>query len=823
VATVLIVDDHPDNRDLLVTILGYRGHTMLQACDGAEALRTAQAERPDLIVTDLVMPVMDGYELVRELRRDPALAATRVIFYTANYLIDEVRPVAAALGVSHILAKPAEPGSLMATTEEVLAAASPAVELPPAEQIDREHLRVVSAKLAAKITDLQAAEESLRQSEARFRSLAESSPVGIFSLDRAGQVTYCNPRLLEICGLPGDPAGPPPSPDLLHDDDRAGVLGKLTAAIEATIPYRERVRIIRPSGEPRWADVHASPVREGSDEVTYVGTVEDVTDALAAQRQREELQARLRAQEAEARFRGLLEAAPDAVVCVGRDGLIALVNAQAERLFGYGREELTGQRVEILVPDAARASHPALRAGYMADPRPRPMSEGLELTARRRDGRSFPAEISLSTSGADDELLIMAAVRDVTEQIDIRAERERLRTEAERERLQNQLNQAQRLESLGELAGGVAHDFNNLLAVIANYAAFVAAELAGKEPQDDWRSMREDVQQIELAAARAAALTHQLLAFARREVIRPLALNLNEVIVDIDQLLARTLGEHIELKTNLAAELCPVLADPGQIEQVLVNLAVNARDAMPTGGSLTIRTAIADINGDHAAGQIGLDAGRYASLEISDTGTGMSQDVIDRAFEPFFTTKPKGAGTGLGLATIYGIVAQASGHIHIESEPGDGTTFAILLPAAGQPAEQAPRPQEAPRGSTGQTVLVVEDESALREVTRRILARNGYDVITAVDGNDALQIAASHTGEIDLLLTDVVMPHMLGREVGERIGVLHPAAKVLFMSGYTAGSLDTQGVLESDVDLIEKPFTEASLIAKVSEVMSAAI
>jgi two-component system, cell cycle sensor histidine kinase and response regulator CckA len=525
-------------------------------------------------------------------------------------------------------------------------------------------------------------------------------------------------------------------------------------------------------------------------------------------------------QRADARFRGLLEAAPDAMVCVDADGRIVLVNAQTERLFGYGREELTGQLVEMLVPEAIRAGHPARRAAYMADPRPRQMGEGIELAGRRRDGSTFPAEISLSAIDAGDSILVMAAVRDVRERLELQAERERLKTQAERDRLERQLHQSQRLESLGQLAGGVAHDFNNLLAVISNYAAFVAEEIDSKTPQQEWQAVREDIQQIQQAAERAAGLTHQLLAFARRDVIQPRALDLNRVIEGVEQLLVRTLGEHVELSTGLAAGLQPVLADPGQIEQVLINLAVNARDAMPAGGKLIVATASTSIDEDHAASRFGLSAGPYVSLKVSDTGTGMPQDVIDRAFEPFFTTKAKGEGTGLGLATVYGIVTQLGGYVQIYSEPGLGTTFTILLPETSRPAERPSALPGAALGGSGETVLVVEDEAAMREVTRRVLTRNGFQVITAVNGLDAIEVAAGHPDDIDILVTDVVMPQMLGKEAADRIRALYPAVKVLFMSGYTQGVLDTQGILETGINLIEKPFTERSLLAKLHEIMT---
>ena len=384
---------------------------------------------------------------------------------------------------------------------------------------------------------------------------------------------------------------------------------------------------------------------------------------------------------------GLMEAAPDAVVSVDAGGRIVLVNAQTERLFGYRRDELVGQPVEILVPDAIKAMHPAHRAGYVADPQPRQMGAGIELAGRRRDGSTFPAEISLSAIDTGEGILVSAAIRDVTERLELQAERERLKAQTERDRLERQLHQSQRLESLGQLAGGVAHDFNNLLAVISNYAAFAAEEVA-KAPQEEWQSVREDIQEIQRAAERAAGLTRQLLAFARRDVIQPRALSLNDVIEDVEQLLIRTLGEHVELSTDLAAGLGRVLADPGQIEQVLVNLAVNARDAMPAGGKLIVATAGTGIDADHAASRVGLGPGRYVSLKVSDTGTGMPPEVIERAFEPFFTTKAKGEGTGLGLATVYGIVTQVGGYVQIYSEPGLGTTFTILLPETSQVGQE---------------------------------------------------------------------------------------------------------------------------------------
>jgi signal transduction histidine kinase/CheY-like chemotaxis protein len=401
--------------------------------------------------------------------------------------------------------------------------------------------------------------------------------------------------------------------------------------------------------------------------------------------------------------------------------------------------------------------------------------------------------------------------------------RERRQSLERKDRQQAQLLQAQRLESLGQLAGGVAHDFNNLLAVILSYASFISEELAapyGSDWPEHREAARNDLQQITLAAERAASLTRQLLTFARREVVRPQVLNLDDVITEVQELLHRTLGEHIELISAPAGDLWPVLADPGQLEQVLVNLAVNARDAMPGGGTLTIDTSNITVDADAVAGGSRAPQGKNVRLRISDTGVGIPADVLEHVFEPFFTTKQDGSGTGLGLATVYGILAQAEGQIQIFSEPGTGTTFTITLPVT----EQALVPLTAPvlyqRVPKGETVLVVEDEEALRLVTQRIFARNGYRVITAADGPAALDIARAHPGEIHLLVTDVVMPRMLGKEVAERMLAIKPGIKVLFMSGYARPVLASQGSLEPNVALVEKPFSESELLSQAGQVLN---
>jgi PAS domain S-box-containing protein len=678
VATVLVVDDHPVNRNLVVTLLGYRGHTVLEASDGAEALMIAQSRRIDLVITDLVMPVMDGYELVRELRSDRHLAETKVIFYTANYLRDEVLPMAAALGVRHIVLKPSDPQSLLATVDEALAEVSLAPEPAPPEIVHREHLRAVSAKLTEKVRELEATQESLEESEARFRSLTESSPVGIFSLDQAGQVTYSNPRLREICGTPDAPVDGVTWIDLLHEDDRDRVLAGLAAAAEARAPYRDRVRIMRPVSGMCWAEVQATPVLDDTNHVVHVGTVEDITAQIETQRQRDELHVQMRTSE--------------------------------------------------------------------------------------------------------------------------------------------------RLESLGQLAAGVAHDFNNLLGAMLGYADFVSAGIdeltvASSDPPLPLIQMHEDIIALRTTALRAADLTRQLLIFGRREIVHPVILDVNELARGAEMLLARTIGEHIDFRSVLAPNLRPVSADRGHLEQVIVNLAVNARGAIAETGSIVITTDNVEVDERTAARHPAAAPGHYTRFTVSDDGAGMTPDTLSRAFEPFFTTKPPGKGTGLGLATVHGIVSQFGGFVGIESEPGVGTSVRVYLPSVdGVPARAAPA-IEAPPDGCGESVLVVEDNDRLRAVTTRILAQGGYSVVTARDGRDALTVLADRTTKIDLLLTDVVMPDISGREVVQQAAQLRPSVPVLMMSGYAGELIGPDARIEEGVDLIEKPFTKTLLLSRVADAL----
>jgi PAS domain S-box-containing protein len=571
---------------------------------------------------------------------------------------------------------------------------------------------------------------------------------------------------------------------------------------------------------------------------------------------------------------GMLDASPDAMLAFDDAGLIVLANAQSERLFGYRQQELIGRPVELLVsiadpkfrPTATGLQMPGRRhdgsefsasisvstiatdAGLLISATIRDATERNEVAAElvrvKTEAERVRLEVEadrITAAGEKREAervrLKAAGEKTVAEEVRLEAEVERVKAAgektvaegvrleavAEHQRLEAQLHQSQRMESLGQLAGGVAHDFNNLLAVILNYASFVAEELssgAATPGGQHWKGPLGDVEQIQLAAERAALLTHQLLSFARREVVQARPLSLNSAIERMEQILRRTIGEQIELVINLEEDLPMVVADPGQIEQIVLNLAINARDAMPGGGVLTIDTSVRDISA--ADSFAGLPAGSYVCCRVGDTGVGMSEEVRDHAFEPFFTTKPRGQGSGLGLATVYGIVSQSGGFTKIYSDEGVGTSLTILLPAATRDGEPHARGDLksglAPRSVT-ETILLVDDEEALREVTRRILTRNDYLVLTAANGPQAIEVAASHDGPIDLLLTDVIMPTMQGPTVANEVRKLRPRIRVLFMSGHAQPVLEAEAVLGTEFLLLEKPFNQTMLLENLRKVL----
>ena len=490
--------------------------------------------------------------------------------------------------------------------------------------------------------------------------------------------------------------------------------------------------------------------------------------------------------ESEQRFRAMTESAVDAVVTADSRGNVVSWNRGARTIFGYAPDEVVGTPLERLIPVRSRTIEETGAAPGLS-----------ERYGLRRDGQEFPIEVSLASWETRQGAFVTAIIRDVSE----------------RRQLEAQFRQAQKMESVGRLAGGVAHDFNNLLTVIGGQAALVRMRSAPDHP------MRERIIVIEDAAARAAELTRQLLAFSRKQVLEPKILDLNVVVTQVAPMLRRLIGEDVELVVRPAPELGRVEADPGQITQIIVNLVVNARDAIPHGGRVTIETNDVDLDEAFTHRRAEMRPGPHVLLAVSDNGVGMDEEVRSHIFEPFFTTKDVGKGTGLGLATVYGIVKQSNGSIDVYSEPGRGTTFKIYLPRVERAAESVATEEPAVDGRGSETILLVEDDEQVRALACEILKVHGYTVLEARHGVDALDITHRYHGVIHLLVTDVVMPEMGGRELASRLRPERPQMKILYMSGHTADAIAHHGALAEDEAFASKPIMPKRLLAKVRETL----
>jgi hypothetical protein len=643
----------------------------------------------------------------------------------------------------------------------------------------------------ADITERKRSEEALQQAQQRLQHVVSSSPAVLYSLKVDGGVlvpAWVSENIERLIGYtPVEVSGPEWWAERVHPEDRQSVIAQVAPLLSAGHVTRE-YRFRHKDGGFRWIRDEQILARDtGQEEV--VGSWSDVTALKEAE---------LRLRESEEQYRLLFDSNPHPMWVFDRDTLGFLaVNDAAVRHYGYSRDEFLGMTVKDIRPpeDVAR---------FMADHEQRQSDGGGSYASaqpwkhRKKDGTVVEVDVATSPIAFQGRPARLTLVSDVTEKRSLEA----------------QLLQSQKIESMGRLAGGIAHDFNNLLGVISGYG-----ELLRKRVGGDTR-LAKYADDILKAAERAAGLTRQLLAFSRKQVLQPRILDLNAVVGETEKMLQRLIGEDVQLVTVFDKRLGSLRADPGQIDQVLVNLAVNSRDAMPRGGRLTIETANVVLDRAYAHQHAGVEPGRYVMLAVSDTGQGMTPDVLARVFEPFFTTKEAGKGTGLGLATVHGIVKQSGGHVWVYSEPGRGTTFKIYLPRIDEPEEDAePVAARADLSRGSETILLVEDEASLRELVRECLEAVGYTVIEARHGAEALEICERHRGFIHLLITDVVMPGMGGRELAERLQASRPEMRTLYMSGYTDDAVVLHGVLAEDMAFLQKPFTAEALARTVREVL----
>jgi two-component system, cell cycle sensor histidine kinase and response regulator CckA len=503
----------------------------------------------------------------------------------------------------------------------------------------------------------------------------------------------------------------------------------------------------------------------------------------------------------EERYRVIAEAASDAIITIDTESRILMANPAVERIFGYRPDDLVGQPLTMLMPEYLRHVHEAAFARYLETGVRHLDWTAIELPALHHDGHEVPVEVSFGESNSGGGHTFTAILRDISD---------RKATEAALRRSEQQLLQAQKMEAVGRLAGGIAHDFNNLLTVLTSSVHHLLEHNPAGTPSHD------EIIAIKNASESATALTNQLLAFSRRQVLQTVELDLNDVVRRSEALLRRLIGKPIQIELKLDPALGAVKADPTQLEQVVLNLAINARDAMPEGGTLSFETGNVTVKGDNGSTQLGLERGPYVMLAVTDTGQGMDAVTKAQIFEPFFTTKEVGKGTGLGLATVYGIVKQAGGSIFVHSEPGLGATFQVYLPSVGVAA--APKVHAALGGSAahpGEAILLAEDRDDVRRAAARVLRKCGYEVLEAESGEAALALARDHAGPIHALLSDVVMPGMSGKSLAEQLRATRPETRVILMSGYTDDTVMESSLVESGISFLRKPFTPLGLAAAV--------
>ncbi len=796
---ILNVDDNEENRYLLESLLKGSGHEVQSVVNGLEAFEKIKAGGVELIISDILMPVMDGFQLCRKVKTDEAFCHIPFIFYTATYTGPQDEEFAMKIGADSFILKPCDPAEFMQIVGKVIADVGhrDGHASPPQEK-EEEVLKLYNERLVRKLEQKmlqaereiqarQAAEEDLRISNTRLRLALASANIGLWDWNIDTDEIWFSPEYKRQIGYDDHelPDRFEEWENRLHPEDRPRILAEIQACLQGRVQdYQVEYRLRHKNGNYLWIAAFGKIIR-GPEEKSkrFMGCHVDIDERKRGEAEKERLMA-------------AIEEADEIVFITDTHGVIQYANPAFETVTGYTREEAVGRTPRML------KSGEQDRAFY------RNLWETItsgktwkgRMVNKRRDGKHYVEDGTISPvfDKAGRVVNYVAIKHDITEHL----------------QLEEQLLQARKMESVGRLAGGVAHDFNNMLNVIMGYAELALSNVSPEDP------LRSNLKEILDAGKRSSEITRQLLAFARQQTIAPKVIDLNKTVESMLKLLRKLIGEDIDLVWLPGRELWWVKLDPVQVDQILVNLCVNARDAIGGVGKVTIETKNVTFDETHCADRNGFVPGDYVSLVVSDDGPGIDPQYLEKVFDPFFTTKPVGRGTGLGLATVYGIVKQNDGLIGIQSEKGQGTTISLyLLRHTGSEVEKTSETSAETPSSHSETVLLVEDDPSMLELGNAMLENLGYTVLTARTPGEALDLAAGTSEVIHLLITDVVLPEMNGRDFADRLRHLRPEIKVLFMSGYTAEVIAHEGVLEEGIFFLQKPFLKADLSRKVREAL----
>ncbi|MDQ1238047.1 MAG: two-component system, cell cycle sensor histidine kinase and response regulator CckA, partial [Thermodesulfobacteriota bacterium] len=741
---VLIVDDNDENRYMLETLLRGHGYDVLLAHDGLEALDLLRSSGAGLIISDILMPRMDGFQLCREVRADGDLKKIPLIFYTATYTSEEDKEFALSLGVDQFLVKPDDLELLGKTITQFLAEPKTHVENPLGDEMEffRQYNRVLFRKLEKKVADLVASKKKLQDSEERYRGIFENAAVGIDVVDANGRFVRVNSSLCNMLGYSEDELMDLTIVDVTHPEDiESSEIQHQSLVRGETDSYRFEKRYLTKDGRVVWADVCVTALHGPGG--VYAGTIGVITNITDRKRSEEELE------NSEMFLQQVVENIPDMIFVKDAENLrFVRFNKAGEELLGYSREDLLGKNDYDLFPLEQADFFIAKDKEVLASGRLLEIPE--EEIDTKLKGKRFLHTKKIPIFDANGASLFLLGISsDITD---------RKLSDQESENLRLQLFQAQKMEAVGTLASGIAHDFNNMLQAVSGYSEIMLQRK--KEGERDY----SDLQKIYQAGQRGADLVKSLMTFSRKIETEHVPVNLNQEIDHIQSILSHTIPKTIRIELCLSSDLESIQADPSQIGQVLMNLGVNARDAMPNGGTLPFQTEDIELDEEYCRTHFHTISGRYVLLTVSDTGHGMDKETLAHIFEPFFTTKETGKGTGLGLATVYGIVKQHDGHITCYSEPRHGTAFKIYFPAIETEGRSATPTFDAAIRCGTETILLVDDEEVLSELGKALLSRFGYDVITAGNGKDALEIYQRERESISLVILDLIMPVMDGRQ-----------------------------------------------------------